>query len=615
MMLTTYQDTVKLSGLPARRRDLDRAYLKSLTNENLLRPFYQEAGINALTYLPKSIHGGWDSPYSQIRGTVCGHWLSAAAMIYQECGDLELKIKGDEIVSQIALCQEENGGEWCFPIPEKYLYRLKQGKPIWAPHYVCHKVMMGLLDMYRYAGNAQALSVVEKAAEWFLRYSQDIDPDTMARMMNEETGGLMEFWADLYSITNNPDHLTLMRRYERRDLYESLLGGENPLSNMHANGTIPEMHGAARAYEVTGEERYRQVVERYWQIAVEECLPFVTGGQTSGEMWTPPGRHSARIGKLNQEHCTVYNMMRLAGYLFRWTGESKYADFWEKNFYNGILAQGFHEESAQVQICEAPYPEMAKYVSYFLPLEAGAKKAWGSATDDFWCCHCTLLQANAFLHQNLYFHQKNTLYIPQYLDAEVRFDIEEIKGSLVQHESRENSHTFRIAHDNMRTPARPDYLKRVFEVSASGEKSFSLAFRRPDWCAGEMEFYIDGEKTEAVWDQKGFAHITRNWNREQIMVIIPKKITFYPLADDPNTGAFLDGPVALAALTEEERTLYYHNSPEEILIPRDERWWCSWRGEWKTTGQPVNLKFLPLYAIGDEVYTTYFPVKQRKEKE
>lgn len=30
-----------------------------------------------------------------------------------------------------------------------------------------------------------------------------------------------------------------------------------------ANATIPEIHGCARAYEMTGEEQYRKVVENY----------------------------------------------------------------------------------------------------------------------------------------------------------------------------------------------------------------------------------------------------------------------------------------------------------------------------------------------------------------
>ena len=32
-------------------------------------------------------------------------------------------------------------------------------------------------------------------------------------------------------------------------------------------------------------------------------------------------------------------MMRLADYLLRWTGDVTYADYWERNLYNGILAQ------------------------------------------------------------------------------------------------------------------------------------------------------------------------------------------------------------------------------------------------------------------------------------
>lgn len=38
-----------------------------------------------------------------------------------------------------------------------------------------------------------------------------------------------------------------------------------------------------------------------------------------------------------QETCTTYNVLKLARSLFRWTGESKYADFYERALLNGIL--------------------------------------------------------------------------------------------------------------------------------------------------------------------------------------------------------------------------------------------------------------------------------------
>ena len=38
-----------------------------------------------------------------------------------------------------------------------------------------------------------------------------------------------------------------------------------------------------------------------------------------------------------QETCTTYNVLKLARSLYRWTGKSKYADFYERALLNSIL--------------------------------------------------------------------------------------------------------------------------------------------------------------------------------------------------------------------------------------------------------------------------------------
>ncbi|MNP86140.1 hypothetical protein D3C76_1862000 [compost metagenome] len=46
-----------------------------------------------------------------------------------------------------------------------------------------------------------------------------------------------------------------------------------------------------------------------------------------------------------------------------------------------------------------------------------------------------------------------------------------------------------------------------------------------------------------------------------------------------------------------------------MLIPDRERnhsWWNT--GYYRTCGQSVNVRFIPLYEIKDETYTVYFPV-------
>jgi DUF1680 family protein len=144
------------------------------------------------------------------------------------------------------------------------------------------------------------------------RWTSQFSREEMDEILDVETGGMLEAWAGLYGLTGCEEHLELMQRYDRPRLFERLLAGEDPLTNRHANTTIPEAHGAARAYEVTGDDRWREIAEAYWRCAVTERGYFCTGGQTTGEIWTPPFEFSARLGDKNQEHCTVYNMMRLA---------------------------------------------------------------------------------------------------------------------------------------------------------------------------------------------------------------------------------------------------------------------------------------------------------------
>lgn len=142
-----------LPSIFQQRAALNRRYMLSLRTENLLQNHYMEAGLWGPRYVVGDIHGGWESPTCQLRGHFLGHWLSAAAMFAAATGDQEIKGKADYIISELARCQQENGGEWVGSIPEKYLEWVARGKRVWAPHYTLHKTLMGLWDMYAIGGN------------------------------------------------------------------------------------------------------------------------------------------------------------------------------------------------------------------------------------------------------------------------------------------------------------------------------------------------------------------------------------------------------------------------------------------------------------------------------
>ena len=279
---------VSLYDNELKRREQDnRSYMMELAPEALLQNYYLEAGIGQVFGGKILKHSGWEDPTCQLRGHFLGHYLSASAMRYHETGDIEIIAKANAIVSELHLCQKENGGQWVASIPEKYFTWIAKGKAVWAPHYTVHKTFMGLLDMYRYADNKEALDVAVEFSKWFDEYTSDKTREEMDNILDFETGGMLEVWADLLEFTGCERYKRLIERYYRGRLFDPLLDGVDVLSNMHANTTIPEAIGCMRVYEVTGEERFYKIAQAYWDMAVKKRESFVTGGQTLGEIWTP----------------------------------------------------------------------------------------------------------------------------------------------------------------------------------------------------------------------------------------------------------------------------------------------------------------------------------------
>ncbi|MDP3179219.1 MAG: glycoside hydrolase family 127 protein, partial [Spirochaetaceae bacterium] len=461
------------------KRESDRAYLLKLSSDNLLRPYRFEAGLWSQPGKPEDIHWGWESPSSQLRGHVLGHWLSAASLHAAATGDRELRGKAEAIVDGLELCQEANGGEWLGSIPEKYLELIAAGRRVWAPHYTIHKTFMGLVDAYRYIGSSKALELAESWAKWFYRWTSSFSKERMDEILDFETGGMLEIWAELLGFTGKSEYRALLDRYTRRKLFDRLLEGSDPLSNMHANTTIPEVLGAARAYEITGEARWLDIAKAYWELAAEKLPRWATGGGTTGEIWVPKDRLPHRLGETNQELCTVYNMMRLAEFLLRHTGEARYADYWERNLRNGVLAQGFWKGSL-ANGAKADHP-LSGLVSYFLPLRPGSVKLWASETDDFFCCHGTNVQANATHTGGIFYKAGSALAICQLIESRLSWERE---GELSTVEIRRVD----LAGDIQRIddvapahPAPPD--RQVFEIHVSCPRptEFPIVVRLPWW--------------------------------------------------------------------------------------------------------------------------------------
>ncbi len=597
-----------------RREMRNKQYLMSLENWQLLRSFQFEAGRVTGRGNNKEALDGWEDLSCQLRGHFLGHWLSAAAFVYEEKEDLELYAKTSAILDELKECQIDNGGEWACSIPEKYLYWIAKGKAVWAPQYTIHKLFMGLVDVYKIMKLEKALDIADHLADWFYKWSGQYSREEFDDILDVETGGMLEVWADLLEITGDAKYEELLKRYYRGRLFDPLLEGKDVLTNMHANTTIPEIMGCARAFEVTGDKKYLDIVKAYWKCAVTDRGIFVTGGQTQGEIWTPKMKFKARLGDKNQEHCTVYNMIRLADFLFKQTKDPLYSQYIEYNVQNGIKAQTYWQGM--------PY-EGSKgegLLTYFLPLKAGSKKDWAGEKDSFFCCHGTMVQANAAWNRHIFYQDGNSIYVTQYLNAEADFVTEDVPVKVRVREDRMNGSLMNSSENNAKQTVtdttaayanKPDFKKYIISVETGENAEITLYVRIPEWIDKKAAIYINDELV-AETKKCDFVKIKRVWDKEDtVTVILPIGLKFITLPDDNTVGAFRYGSEVLAGITKEERVLTIETAdPCKELSADTERQWGDFRTFYKTENLDPGISFMKLNEVGYEPYQVYFKVKK-----
>jgi len=145
----------------------------------------------------------------------------------------------------------------------------------------------------------------------------------------------------------------------------------------------------------------------------------------------------------------------------------------------------------------------------------------------------------------------------------------------------------------------------ILTVESPQPVAFSLRLRLPEWLSGPAVVSINGVRT--LVDQKAtFYLIQRIWENDIVSLELPKSIWLNPVPDEPEKVAFMDGPVVLAGLCEEERLI--SGNRLSVLIPDNEREWTTWKTGYRTQSQIQNIKFIPIHEVVDQTYTVYFPV-------
>jgi uncharacterized protein len=482
-------------------------YLHSLPVDRLAHTFRTQAGLpSQATPL-----GGWEKPECELRGHFSGgHYLSAAALAYASQGDELLKARGDQLVTILASCQQHDG--YLSAFPRSFFDRLSSGQKVWAPLYTIHKIQAGMLDMYQHAGNQQALQVATGIGDWLVRWLNGFSDADVAHMLKVEYGGINESMYELYAITGNERYRDAAHRFDQATLLDPLAAYRDELQGLHSNTQIPKIIGAARRYELTGEPRYRRIAEFFWET-VTQHRTYATGGSSNDEFWkTGPGDLKGQLGLYSAECCVAYNLLKLTSHIYRWNGDPRAFDYYERTLYNARLGS---QDADGMKL-------------YYYPLRAGSVKFYNSPTDSFWCCTGTGAEEFARFNSNIYFHDGKDLYVNLFIPSELNW--------------RDHGITLR---QETAFPREPRTRLRFSLASAS---RFALHVRIPAWIGPEAKLKLNGETLDVFASPGSYLSLQREWrDGDELELDLPMHLHAMPLPGDDSQQAMLYGPLVLAA--------------------------------------------------------------------
>ncbi len=381
-------------------------------------------------------------------------------------------------VSELASLQQTTGGYigGVSPVPFEQAFggTLNVGgfslNGAWVPWYSVHKIYQGLIDAYEIAGNAQALEVVTKFADWAVAGTSRLSDSQMQKMLDCEHGGMNEVFAELYAISGKEEYLTAAKRFTHDSILTPLAEERDELTGKHANTQIPKIIGAAAIYgQDSSRTDYKTASEYFWETVVNG-RSFVIGGNSVAEHFEALGAET--LHKKTCESCNTYNMIRLSEHLFSWEHDGKYMDYVENALYNDILG--------------AQDPENGNKM-YFTSLLQGHFRVYGTPEDSWWCCTGSGMENPGRYHKCIYYKDLDNLFVNLYIPSEVKWN--------------ETGLTLRLDTDF-------PYSDKATVSVTDGTSNAKLSFRSPSWLNGAMSIEVNGEAVEAA-PENGYITVER----------------------------------------------------------------------------------------------------------
>ncbi|MCH9276540.1 glycoside hydrolase family 127 protein [Bifidobacterium amazonense] len=524
-----------------RRQELVKRYVLGFDVDRLMHTFRINAGLGS----DAKPLGGWESPDCGLRGHFVGHFLSAASKFCvdgnngaQESELLHDKVDG--IVTVMKRCARRNG--YLSAFPESDLDRLEdqECQGVWAPYYTLHKILQGLLDAYRYAGNGDALELAVDLVHYVERRFDrlgfwKIDSILHPTRLNpvNEYGGIGDSMYTLYRMTGDEPTLRTAMLFDREYFVGNLASGRDILEDLHANTHLPMVMAMMQRYEITGEARYRDAAEQFYRFLFTRTFAngsnsskathySATGVSSKAEHWGAPNDlHDALTGG-ESESCNGHNTESIVSELFCWNGGSDLLAHLARLKFNAVLN------------CMSPSTGLSQYHQ---PMGVAVYKVFSTPDESFWCCTGTGVEGGSDLQKDIWFKGTDadgvpTIALAAFIASCLRWSERGLTLDLRSTYPEALSASIEMHTDPLRDGCRTRLLLRrdlVSSVDVTDAQGIPLP--------------------ASIQYDDGFVSVLRVFrNGDMVRIGLREALCEEPLIREPNRIALLRGDVLLAGL-------------------------------------------------------------------
>jgi len=220
--------------------------------------------------------------------------LTAWSHCWATLKDTTCRDRAISFVAELAKCQANNGAKGYatgylsgFPESEFTLLENRTLRNGNVPYYVMHKTLQGLLDVWRWTGDATAKNVMLALAGWVDTRTGRLTSSVMQAQLGTEFGGMNDVLSNIYYMTGDTRWTAVAARFDHAAVFDPLANNTDALNNFHANTQVPKWIGAAREFKATGTTRYQAIARNAWTITVN-AHTYAIGGNSEGEYFHAP---------------------------------------------------------------------------------------------------------------------------------------------------------------------------------------------------------------------------------------------------------------------------------------------------------------------------------------